>query len=142
MDAHEYLTFAESLAKSAKDNPTLPNFRGVCRSAISRAYYALFLLAREFVDGLGIETRQIPNPHVTLEQALQNSGVFSLERIAETLGRLRSDRTDADYDMRNTDVETIAKVEEVIEAAKFAIVQLDIIRAGKLTPPPGSKRGR
>jgi hypothetical protein len=78
MDAHRFLAFAESLAARARDDPSLPNFDAVCRSAISRAYYGVFLLARQFVEELGIETRRIPNPHATLEHALRNSGVLSL----------------------------------------------------------------
>lgn len=135
MDAHQYLSFAESLAKSAKDDPTQPNFRATCRSAISRAYYALFLLAKEFVDELGIETRRIPNPHATIEQALRNSDVLSLQRIANDLLSLCRHRTSADYEMRNTEVESLPLVQLVIETAQIAILQLDIIRAGRITPP-------
>lgn len=135
MDAHQYLTFAESLARSVKDDPAQPNAQATCRSAISRAYYALFLLTREFVESLGIEARRVPSSHVTLEQALQNSGVLTLERIGEAIGALRSARTDADYDMRKTEVETLARVEYVLDAAKAAILQLDLIRAGRFSPP-------
>jgi hypothetical protein len=135
MDAHRYLAFAESLATSAKADPTQPNHDAMCRSAISRAYYAVFLLAREFIDDLGIEIRRIPNPHANIEQALRNTGVFTLQRLANALGSLCTDRTDADYDLRNRDVETVAKVEAVIATAKAAILQFDIIRAGNLSPP-------
>jgi uncharacterized protein (UPF0332 family) len=135
MDAHSYLAFAESLANSARDNRTLPNLDAVCRSAISRAYYAVFLLAREFVEELGIETRRIPNPHATLQQALRNSGVLSLERLANSLRNLAADRAEADYDLRSTDVESLARVQDVIGSAQAAILQLDIIRAGRLSPP-------
>jgi hypothetical protein len=93
------------------------------------------LLVREFVDGLGIETRLVPNPHVTFEQALKNCKVLSLEKIAEAMSKLRDDRAAADYEMRNTEVETVTKVESVVEVAKATILQLDIIGAGRLTPP-------
>ncbi len=135
MDAHQYLALAESLAASAKADPAPSNVLALRRSAISRAYYALFLLAREFVDGLGIETRLVPSAHVTLEQALLNSGVFSLRQIANTIGFLRTERTNADYEMRRTDVETQERVDSVVDSAKAAILQLDLIRAGRLSPP-------
>jgi uncharacterized protein (UPF0332 family) len=135
MDAHSYLTFAESLANSVKDDTSLSNRDAVCRSAISRAYYAVFLLAREFIDELGIETRRIPNPHANIEHAFRNSGVLTLQRLAIALNVLASDRSEADYDLRSGDVESITKVQDVIDSAKAAILQLDIVRAGRLTPP-------
>jgi uncharacterized protein (UPF0332 family) len=135
MDAHTYLAVAESLASNAQNDPTLPHFDGVCRSAISRAYYAVFLLARELIEELGIDARRIPNPHATLEQAFRNSGVLSLVRLANTLDSLASLRATADYDLRNTDVESLGRVQDVIGSAQAAILQLDIIRAGRLSPP-------
>jgi hypothetical protein len=135
MDAHEFLALAESLADRVKADPNTPNRNAACRSAISRAYYALFLLAREFLGELGIEARHIPNPHANLEQALGNAGVMSLQRIANALRKLCSARTQADYDLRPGDVESIIKVQDIIDDARTAILQLDIIRAGRLTPP-------
>jgi hypothetical protein len=135
MDAHSYLAFAESMASSARDNPSLPHFDAVCRSAISRAYYSLFLLARQFVEDLGIETRRIPNPHATLQQALRNSGVLSLDRLADSLRSLSAERAEADYDLGSKSVESIARVQDVVNSARLAILQLDIIRAGRLNPP-------
>jgi hypothetical protein len=134
MDAHSFFALAESLASSARETPSRLNFDAVCRSAISRAYYAVFLLAREFVEELGIETRRIPNPHATLQQALRNCGVLSLERLAESLRSLAGYRAEADYDLLSTDVESITRVQDVIESARTAILQLDIIRAGRLIP--------
>lgn len=135
MDAHHFFALAESLAKEAKDNPSVPHHDALCRSAISRAYYSVFLLARGFIDELGIETRRIPSPHANIEQALWNSGSLTLLRLANTIRSLAIDRTDADYDLRPGIVDTILKVEAVIESARVAILQLDIIRAGRLTPP-------
>jgi uncharacterized protein (UPF0332 family) len=135
MDAHGFLAFAESLADGVKADPSLPHRDAVCRSAVSRAYYALFLLAREFLDELGLDVRRIPNPHANLEQALGNSGVLSLQRLANALRMLCSARTQADYDLRPGDIESITRVQDVINEARVAILQLDIIRAGRLTPP-------
>jgi uncharacterized protein (UPF0332 family) len=114
MDAHQFLAVAEELVASARNDPTQPNARAICRTAIGRAYYALFLLAREFVSGLGFETRSVPSIHVTLAESLQHSDVLSLKRIGETLDALRAQRTDADYEMRNTAVETVANAEGVV----------------------------
>jgi uncharacterized protein (UPF0332 family) len=135
MDAHRYLAFAESLANGVKADPALPNRDAICRSAISRAYYALFLLAREFLGELGLDVRHIPNPHANVEQAFRNSGVLSLQRLASVLGTLAPIRAEADYDLRSGEVESIAKVQVVLTDAKTAILQLDIIRAGRLSPP-------
>jgi uncharacterized protein (UPF0332 family) len=135
MDAHGFLAVAESLAESARSDPSLPNRDAACRSAISRAYYALFLLAREFLDDLGIDARRIPNPHANLEHAFTNSGVLSLQRTANALRMLCSARTRADYDLRPGDIESITTVQDVLKDARSAILQLDIIRAGRLSPP-------
>lgn len=135
MDAHHFFALAESLAKDAAADPAHPNRDAICRSAISRAYYSVFLLAREFVDGLGIETRRVPNPHANIEQALRNSGNLSLHRLASNIRSLAIDRTDADYDLRPGIIEDPSKALTVIESARTAILQLDIIRSGRLTPP-------
>lgn len=135
MDAHQFLAVADELVASVRANPAQPNARAVCRTAVGRAYYALFLLARAFVDDLGFETRSVPSIHALLEQAQRNSGVFSLVRIANTLADLREQRTDAGYDMRNTTVETVGTATDVLDDARAAILQLDLIRAGRLSPP-------
>lgn len=135
MDAHQFLAVAEDFVASVRNDPTRPNARATCRTAIGRAYYALFLLAREYVSDLGIETRSVPSIHVLLEQALRNSGVRSLARIGNALGELRDLRTNADYEMRNESVETIETAEDVYNRARAAILQLDLIRAGRLSPP-------
>jgi hypothetical protein len=61
--------------------------------------------------------------------------VLSLQRLANSLRELAAARTEADYDLRSTDVESIRRVQDVIGSAKAAILQLDIIRAGRLSPP-------
>jgi uncharacterized protein (UPF0332 family) len=135
MDAHGFLAFAETLANGVKSEPALSNRDAVCRSAISRAYYSLFLLAREFLGELGVDVRHIPNPHANVEQALRNSGVLSLQRIAKVLGTLAPIRAEADYNLRSGEVESLARTEVVINDARTAILQLDIISAGRLSPP-------
>jgi|GEM_PF-1639348 len=135
MDARQFLTLAETLASSAEADPDQPDFEALCRTIIGRAYYGTFLLAREFLDSLGLETRRVPNPHATFEQALRNSGVFTLRRIATDLSGLCSERTKAAYEQWNAEVETIEKVREVLTLARAVRTQLDIIRAGKLSPP-------
>lgn len=135
MDAHQFLALAEDLVASVRSNPDQPNARALCRTAVGRAYYALFLLARELVSDVGIDMRSIPSVHVTLAEALQYSGVLSLTRISEALNVLRSQRTDADYEMRNGKVETLENAEDVYNRARLAVLQLDLIRAGRLSPP-------
>jgi len=90
MDAHQFLAVAEELVANARKDSTQVNVRAICRTAVGRAYYALFLLAREFVNGLGVETRSVPSIHVTLAESLQHIGVLSLMRIGETRDALRA----------------------------------------------------
>jgi hypothetical protein len=61
--------------------------------------------------------------------------VLSLHRLASALRKLCSARTQADYDLHPGDVESIIQVQDIITDARTAILQLDIIRAGRLSPP-------
>lgn len=65
------------------------------RTAIGRAYYAVFLVARE---KLGVTTRKQVHQMV-IEELRRKPGTRA---IGDQLDRLRRLRTEADYDLRST----------------------------------------
>ncbi len=69
------------------------------RSAISRAYYGVFCLSRNFLISKGI---RIPrkNVHRFVIEKYKNSLDQVEKKIGVQLDRLRKDRVDADYDDR------------------------------------------
>jgi len=71
------------------------------RSAISRAYYGVFCLSRNFLISKGI---RIPrkNVHRFVIEKYKNSPDQVEKKIGVELDRLRKDRADADYDDRKS----------------------------------------
>ena len=82
------------------------------RSAVSRAYYASFLVAREYVHGRGL----LAHPPTGKRWGSHERVIFSVgmlrqpgaRRIRKALFRLKKQRVNADYDLvyaiRRTDV--------------------------------------
>src|SRR4051812_31175554 len=101
MDARQFLRLAKVLAKDLSGrallSPTLDP--AACRSAISRAYYAAFLVALEFLDRINVVVGRSPQAHVTVQHALNNSGSPALAAASTKLGTLHSERLAADYDL-------------------------------------------
>jgi uncharacterized protein (UPF0332 family) len=72
------------------------------RSAVSRAYYSVFHVAREFMDSLGFTVPQADRAHAYLWLRLQNCGESALEQLGRDLQDLRRQRNYADYDLKRT----------------------------------------
>jgi uncharacterized protein (UPF0332 family) len=70
------------------------------RSAVSRAYYAAFHGASEFMGALGFQVPQSEEAHIYLSRRLSNSGDPTLSRAGRELSVLRSDRNLVDYNFR------------------------------------------
>lgn len=98
-DPREYLTVAAQLAESSDE--------AAQRSAITRAYYAAFLVTREYVEQRGQLAH--PPPHRrwgSYERVIFSIGMVrhpDTRRIRRALFSLRSLRTSADYDLGYTD---------------------------------------
>lgn len=69
------------------------------RSAVSRAYYAAFHVARDFLSTLGFETPRADLAHAFLWRRLGNSGHAPLALAGSRLNQLRGERNRADYDL-------------------------------------------
>lgn len=69
------------------------------RSAISRAYYSLFCVARKKVEARqGKQFQHKKNVHGLVKQHLEESHSIQERELAAGLDRLREDRNKADYD--------------------------------------------
>ena len=94
-DWSEYLTLAQALADAA---PASSSPEAHQRTAISRAYYAAFIQARNRLRD--IERRPVPymNVHEHIIQQFKYSRDYRRQRIGNELSILRSQRTKVDYD--------------------------------------------
>lgn len=91
----EYLQLARQLAGKAAISA---DREARLRSAISRAYYAAFIEARNYLrDGKGYS---IPgkNTHRYIIQTFKNDANLDYQKIGQNLERLRVRRNQADYD--------------------------------------------
>ena len=86
----DYLTLARSLAARSRDDASL-------RSAISRAYYAVYGTARQFLRRKQVSA-ELVGQHKQLWNWFENRSDFRARQIGVTGNRLRIRRNKADYD--------------------------------------------
>jgi hypothetical protein len=130
MNPRRYLKHAEwLLAQAAALAGGPPGERGEseCRSAISRSYYAAFLVAAEFLESIGIRPSQGGSAHTEVQHCLNNSGDADLPVVSCSLNTLYKERCLADYQMRNTRPEDRRHAETMVRLAGEAITELDRI---------------
>ena len=72
---------------------------GDWRSAISRAYYAVYHYFREWLLAKGVDIGNGPQAHHNLYAGLLNCGVTTAMPVARQIDDLRSARNLADYDI-------------------------------------------
>ena len=89
--SEEFLTLAEQHVRGQSEVEW--------RSAVSRAYYAAFHVAREFLGDLGFETPRADQAHAYLWRRLGNCGHVPLALAGSRLNQLRGERNRADYDL-------------------------------------------
>ena len=123
MDGRLFLGTARFLKNNGADEAAY-------RSAISRAYYACFIVIRDLVfrvcrseyrrrEGIRSE-RNIG--HTPLQRYLKNGQVESVEQLGEDLASLYGSRIDADYNMQQTITDNDAQY--VIEEAESLLKSL------------------
>src|SRR5437870_12617667 len=96
MNPRENLDLAERLVQG----PGTAEYR----CAISRAYYAVYNVADQFLVRMGF-VPPAANYHVALQRRLLNSGDDELKQIGSSLGGFHKQRIRADYRMDDTRVE-------------------------------------
>ncbi|MFO0841778.1 MAG: HEPN domain-containing protein [Gemmataceae bacterium] len=72
---------------------------GEWRSSISRAYYAVFHVARNLLAQVGFQVPSASVSHQYLFQRLNNCGEPIVQKAATLLNNLRRERNFADYDL-------------------------------------------
>jgi uncharacterized protein (UPF0332 family) len=122
MDPREFLNLAKRLVGSEQNPEGL-------RSAISRAYYAAFNVAAEFLDSIGCKIPEDAIGHKRAYFYLNNSGDQQLIVAAADLDNFRDIRNAADYHMDRKDVESKPIVDNWIDIANDFIAALDQCRA-------------
>ncbi len=119
-DPRRYLSLAEHVLAASEDE-------AAWRSALSRAYYAAFLVAREYVDGRGIKGRARSGRRLgSHERVIFSVGAIPDEMsstMRNTLFRLKRLRTNADYDLDYVDAQE--HIGEALEDAERVIAWID-----------------
>jgi uncharacterized protein (UPF0332 family) len=104
------------------------------RSAVSRAYYAAFHVARQFMEDLGFLVPRGDQAHAYLWLRLSNSGDVQLQIAGSDLSILRRDRNRSDYEVKVTvlhanallQVQAAARIIKIIEGANQAPTRAQI----------------
>jgi hypothetical protein len=107
------------LAVTLKGGQPRPEF---CRTSISRAYYAAFLVVVEVMESIGIGLGTGGPAHGSLRNCLGNSEVPECHKAGRRLQILHARRIKADYRMRENESETAS------EAAAACKEAAEIIR--------------
>jgi uncharacterized protein (UPF0332 family) len=94
MDGSEFQDTAERLAQG--------NTEGDWRSAMSRAYYAVFHYFRSLFLSHGLDLGRGGQAHFNLYVGLMNSGFPAITPIGGKVDDLRDNRVRADYDLNST----------------------------------------
>jgi uncharacterized protein (UPF0332 family) len=103
------------------------------RSAVSRAYYAVFHVAVSFLEKLGFKRTKGPQSHGELPARFNNCGVADGEKIADLLHDLHRQRLLADYDLKSDQFAAQFKVAFWIAKAEQAILILNTLSASQNT---------
>jgi uncharacterized protein (UPF0332 family) len=139
----QFRLLAEQLVANGRDGkPLSPGPGGVAadlRTAISRAYYAIFLEATSLLSELGYQVGSSGKAHGVVERALRESAEPELERVASDYGTLGTERRRADYDLENREVEEIQRAEEMLKLSRLARANASNSLGIRLTPCAGSR---
>ena len=104
---------------------------GDWRSAVSRAYYAVFHFFREFLLANGVDVGQGGACHSNLYVGLNNCGIGVVSPVAAKIDLLRTARVQADYDLRRRVHQQKALDAAHDSAALIADFQRSSDRAGR-----------
>jgi uncharacterized protein (UPF0332 family) len=120
MDFRELLTLAATLAAGSSE--------AEWRSAVSRAYYAAFHVARELFLSMNFRVPQADRAHSYLWLRLANAGAPDVQLAGNRLNSLRGQRNRADYASRPplaqaTAANEVKNAEDIIQALDAAAVE-------------------
>lgn len=137
MDAPRFLDLAARLVTAVKAGTGLgvDGGQAECRAAVSRAYYAAFHHAAEYLGDLGFTLTEKGSCHKSLQFALKASGHTWIVLIGSHLDTLYTERLSADYDLAVPRTETLAQAETVVGIARQVLTLLGAARTGSVKPP-------
>ena len=120
MDFRDYFALAVTLAAGSSE--------AEWRTAVSRAYYAAFHVARELFLSLGFRVPQAERAHSYLWLRLANAGVADAQLAGNRLNALRGQRNRADYAplsplTRGTAANEVKNAEDIITALDAAAIE-------------------
>jgi len=119
MNPREFRELATILA--AKEDSTSAELR----TAVSRAYYAVYNVAVDFLQKIGVKHAGGWEAHRMIPEALRYGSDEELSGAALELVDLRRMRWAADYDMQDREVEDQRTVQKLAARAKQAIKKMD-----------------
>jgi uncharacterized protein (UPF0332 family) len=98
------------------------------RSAVSRAYYAAFHVARQLLASLNFVVPHAERAHGYLWLRLANAGHADVQHAGNRLNALRRERNRADYDDHLSIIQSSARThvqraEEIIQALDAATIE-------------------
>ena len=115
MTGHDFLTLARQLAGGSTE--------AECRSAISRAYYGAFHVARQLMTELRFAVARADRAHTYLSRRLLAAGDPQVKQAGSDLNALRGDRNEADYDLHRPVTQAMASLQ--VRTAEQIIQFLD-----------------
>ena len=119
MNPRDFLDTASRLSSSS--SPTAADLR----TSVSRAYYAAFNVALEFLRNAGVKPPDGWEGHRLVSEALQYSDDHEIRAGAAELTDLRKARWKADYEMDDTEVEYERTVRKLVARSRQMIRKLD-----------------
>jgi uncharacterized protein (UPF0332 family) len=119
MDPHQFLDVADDLSRGLRE--------AEWRSAVSRAYYAAFHVARSLFEACGFRVPIADQAHSYLWLRLSNSGHPDVDEIGANFAHLRRVRNWADYDLHRPLTQQMAL--SSVSRASDIIKLLDTIAA-------------
>ncbi len=121
MNFRDFLAVASNLAAGDEE--------AEWRSAVSRAYYAVFHVACEWLHGLGFQVPRADRAHAYLWRRLSNCGDAPISNAGRSLNELRGRRNEADYDSHRSvfrvDAENAVKLAEELVESLDAVLDAD-----------------
>jgi uncharacterized protein (UPF0332 family) len=119
MNPRDFLILAQALAGQTTE--------AAWRSAISRAYYAAFHVARTLLASLRFVVPRADRAHAYLWLRLHNCGDPQVSQAGADLNALRGDRNEADYDLQSAIAPAFAQAQ--VQVAQQVVQTLDAVAA-------------
>ena len=96
-----------------------------CRTAVGRAYYAVFNVAADHLRKQGFVVGKGAAAHGEVQKCLSNADDITLAAVASELNKLHTLRNRADYQLGPNDVEKQPNARKIVAMAGSLIVDLD-----------------